>query len=98
MRLIEPVPVFPQSMCRGRKYRCSLSDTQNLSVEFSNAYAEMNLERTVAERMAKSSIARRRTTAALVKTRPATHKVDRSRQTMEQMLTTGLKLVGEMVT
>ena len=67
-------------------------------MEFSNAHAEINLERTVAERMAKSSIARRRTTAALVKTRPATLKIDRRRQTMEQMLTTGLKLVGEMVT
>ena len=58
----------------------------------------MDLERTVAEIIATSSIARRRTTAALVKTRPATLKVDRRRQTMEQILTTGLKLAGEMVT
>ena len=58
----------------------------------------MNLERTVAETIATSSMARRRTTAALVKTRPATLNVDRRRQTMEQMLITGLKLSGEMVT
>ena len=58
----------------------------------------MDLERTVAERIAKSSIARRRTTAALVKTRPATLNVDTRRQTIEQMLIMGLKLVGEMVT
>ena len=58
----------------------------------------MDHERTVAETMAKSSIARRRTTAALVKTRPVTLKIDKRRQTMEQMLTTGLKLVGEIVT
>ena len=67
-------------------------------MEFSNAYADLNLERTVAETMVRSSIARRRTTAALVKTRPATLKIDTRRQTTEQMLTTGLKLVGEMVT
>ena len=67
-------------------------------MEFSDAHAEVNLERTVAETMAMSSIARRRTTAALVKTLPATLKIDSRRQTIEQMLTTGLKLVGEMVT
>ena len=58
----------------------------------------MDLERTVAEIIATSSMARRRTTAALVKTRPATLNEDRRRQTMEQMLTTGPKLEGEMVT
>ena len=46
----------------------------------------------------KSSTARRLTTAALVKTRPATLRVDRQRQTMEQMLTTGLRFVEVIVT
>ena len=63
-----------------------------------NAYIEMDPERTVAERIVKSSRASCLRVTALVKTLPATLNVDRRRQTMEQMLTTGLKLVGEMVT
>ena len=98
LRLTQSVPSLAQPVGGSRKNRSSLPNAEHLNLGVQPCLSSIKNIPTAANTIARSSTFKRRTTAALVKTRPATLNVDKRRQTMEQILTTGLVLLEVMVT